>query len=185
MSYQNYRRMLLAQIKECYGKLLYTYVTHQKQHWLLALRQNTIKLVQIFLSSVSTVGFLSIAITNQTTLSVVAGISSVLSLALNLYSREANLSDRIERHRRTVNKLWPIQQDYLSLMADFWGEMPTEVVVQKRNELQERTDAVYQDSPRTGKLAYMLASRALKKGEQSFTTKEIDSLLPLDLRVKL
>ena len=185
MSDHNYRRMLLAQIKECYGKLLYTYVTHQKQLWLLAFRQNAIKLVQIVLSSVSTVGFLSIAITNQTTLSVVAGISSVISLALNLYSREANLADRIERHRRTVNKLWTIRQDYVSLMTDFWGEMPTEVVVQRRNELQERTDAVYQDSPRTGKFAYMLASRALKRDEQAFTTKEIDSLLPPDLRVKL
>lgn len=106
-----YKSALWGQLKEGYAKLLYTYEVQQKQLAYVQRRQSLVKTMQIVLTSVSTVGFLSIAITDQTTLSWVAGISSVLSLALSLYSREANLGEvysgpkfldsRLVRHRET------------------------------------------------------------------------------------
>lgn len=182
MSVNGYRGALWSQLKEGYGKLLYTYVTQQKQLSLVEMWQNLIKTVQVLLTSVSTVGFLSIAITDQTTLSWAAGISSVLSLALNLYSREASLGTLVARHRSTTDALWPILQDYLSLLTDCLDDPPVDEVVRRRDDLQCRISAVYQEAPRTGAMAYRMARRALAKGEQSFEKGELESLLPSELR---
>ena len=56
-------------------------------------------------------------------------------------------------------------------------------IKQRRQDLQDRTDAVYKDAPRTGWLAYQLAKIALRKDkEQSFDGDESDLLLPENLR---
>lgn len=120
MMAMRYKGALWGQLKEGYAKLLYTYEVQQKQLAYVQRRQSLVKTMQIVLTSVSTVGFLSIAITDQTTLSWVAGISSVLSLALSLYSREANLGEVLSRHRKTIDALWALLQDYLSYLLRVW-----------------------------------------------------------------
>ena len=183
MDEKQYKSDLWSQLKDAHGKILYTYVTHQKQLWLVSLRQTIIGWLQIGLTAVSTVGFLSIVITSKTTLALAAGICSVLSLALNLYNRSANMGDEISKRRKTVDALWPIVQDYISLLTDFWNEDAIEEIKRRREDLQSRTDAVYKDAPRTGWLAYKLAQKALKTDkEQSFDGDESDKLLPENLR---
>ena len=183
MDTKQYKSDLWSQLKDAHGKILYTYVTHQKQLWLASLKQSIVGWLQIGLTAVSTVGFLSIIITNQTTLAWAAGICSVLSLALNLYSRSANMGEEVSKRRKTIDALWPIVQDYISLLTDFWNEEGVDEIKQRRQELQDRTDAVYKDAPRTGWLAYQLAKKALRKDkEQSFDGDESDLLLPENLR---
>ena len=183
MDEQKYKSDLWSQLKDAHGKLLYTYVTHQKQLWLASLKQTIIGYFQIFLTAVSTVGFFRIIFLSKTTYTWVAGVCSVLSLALNLYSRSANMGDDISKRQKTVNALWSIVQDYISLLTDFWHEDGITEIKQRRQELQDKTDAVYKDAPRTGWLAYRLAQKALKKDkEQSFDGDESDLLLPENLR---
>lgn len=183
MERQRYKSDLWSQLKEAYAKAQYTYVTHQKQLWLVYLKQGIIGWFQIGFTAISTVGFLSIIFVNKDTLTWAAGICSVLSLALNLYSRSANLGEEIAKRRNTVDGLWPILQDYISLLTDFWYAGEIETIIQRRQELQDKTDAVYKDAPRTGFLAYQLAREALKKGkEQSFDGEESDLFLPENLR---
>ena len=183
MDTKQYKSDLWSQLKDAHGKILYTYVTHQKQLWLASLKQSIVGWLQIGLTAVSTVGFLSIIITNQTTLAWAAGICSVLSLALNLYSRSANMGEEVSKRRKTIDSLWPIVQDYISLLTDFWNEEGVDKIKQRRQDLQDRTDAVYKDAPRTGWLAYKLAKIALRKDkEQSFDGDESDLLLPENLR---
>lgn len=55
-------------------------------------------------------------------------------------------------------------------------------IVNRRDDLQRRINAVYQEAPRTGAMAYRMARRALTKGEQSFEKGELESLLPSELR---
>lgn len=183
MDEKQYKSDLWSQLKDAHGKLLYTYVTHQKQLWLVSLKQTIIGWLQIGLTAVSTVGFLDIIITSTTKLAGAAGICSVLSLALNLYSRSANMGEEITKRRKTIDALWPIVQDYISLLTDFWNEDGVDKIKDRRQELQDRTDTVYKNAPRTGWLAYQLAKIALKKDkEQSFDGVESDLLLPENLR---
>ncbi len=183
MDERKYKSDLWSQLKGVYGKLLYTYVTQQKQLWLISRKQSIIGWTQIILTAISTVGFLSIVFTNTTKLAVAAGICSVLSLVLNLYSRSANMGELISRHKKTVDSLWPIVQDYISLLTDFWNNAGIDEIKLKRQELQNRTEAIYKEAPRTGYIAYYLARKALKvNNEQSFTDSESDIFLPEELK---
>ena len=90
---QSHRQNLKIQIREEYGRLVYTYTTHLKQAGLLTKQNERIKHWQIILSAISTGGFLSAVITSQITLTWISGIVSTALLVLNLYFKEFNLSD--------------------------------------------------------------------------------------------
>ena len=183
MDEKKYRNDLWTQLKDAYGKVLYTYVTHQKHLWLVSLKRSVIGWLQIILTAVSSVGFLGSIITNTSTLAWIAGICSVLSLALNLYTRTVDIGEEVLKRRKTIDALWPIVQDYISLLTDFWNENGIDEIKHRRQMLQGRTDVVYKEAPRTGWIAYKMAQRALKQDkEQSFDNDESDRFLPQNLR---
>ena len=62
---QSHRQNMKIQIREAYGRLVYTYTTHLKQVELLTKQNKRIKHWQITLSAISTGGFLGAVITNQ------------------------------------------------------------------------------------------------------------------------
>ena len=56
-------------------------------------------------------------------------------------------------------------------------------IMEKRDELQNRTAEVYSNSPRTDSKSYKEAQKALKtEEEQTFSEKEIDVMLPNSIR---
>lgn len=88
MDSSDYRERLRGQIKESYGKLLYTYQTQQEAATLKRTTTNRISISQIILTAVSTCGVISVIIgqTGTGVGAVVASITSALSLGLNLYT---------------------------------------------------------------------------------------------------
>lgn len=176
-----YRDDLMGQIRESYGKLVYTYTTHHKMADRLARINNSIGVIQIFLTSISTVGLLSTVITNQRILAAIGGTTAALSLGLNIYMRGKNYMADIEANRKTADALWRIREDYLSLLTDFPVLSDEEIRVQ-RESLQKRTASIYDAAPITNNRAYRQAQKAIKQeGYQSFTTEEIDAMLPARL----
>ena len=168
---QSHRQNLKIQIREEYGRLVYTYTTHLKQAGLLTKQNERIKHWQIILSAISTGGFLSAVITSQITLTWISGIVSTALLVLNL-----------KEHRTTADALWAIRECYISLLTDF-PVLKTEEIMQKRDELLSRTAEIYKAAPSTNPKSYSAAQKALKENEeQFFRTSEIDQMLPEHLR---
>ena len=179
---QSHRQNMKIQIREAYGRLVYTYTTHLKQVELLTKQSKRIKHWQITLSAISTGGFLGAVITNQIALTWISGIVSTALLILNLYFKEFNLSDDIKKHRTTADALWVVRECYISLLTDF-PVLKTEEIIQKRDELQSRTAEIYQAAPSTNSKSYSAAQKALKENEeQFFRASEIDQMLPEHLR---
>ena len=179
---QPHRQNMKIQIREAYGRLVYTYTTHLKQVELLTKQNKRIKHWQITLSAISTGGFLGAVITNQIALTWISGIVSTALLILNLYFKEFNLSDDIKKHRTTADALWVVRECYISLLTDF-PVLKTEEIIQKRDELQSRTAEIYQAAPSTNSKSYSAAQKALKENEeQFFRASEIDQMLPEHLR---
>ena len=179
---QSHRQNMKIQIREAYGRLVYTYTPHLKQVELLTKQNKRIKHWQITLSAISTGGFLGAVITNQIALTWISGIVSTALLILNLYFKEFNLSDDIKKHRTTADALWVVRECYISLLTDF-PVLKTEEIIQKRDELQSRTAEIYQAAPSTNSKSYSAAQKALKENEeQFFRASEIDQMLPEHLR---
>lgn len=181
-SSQSHKKDLKVQIREAYGRLVYTYTTHLKQVEQLTNKSQRIKYWQIGLSAVSTSGFFGAVITKKSVMTWIGGIVSTVLLALNLFFKDFNLVDDIKKHRTTADDLWIVRERYISLLTDF-DVLSEETIMQRRDELQNRTAEIYKVAPSTNSKNYSAAQKAIKEGEeQFFDASEIDKMLPEHLR---
>lgn len=177
-----YRERLKVQIREAYGRLVYTYTTHLKQVERLNKKNKRVKHWQIGLSAISTGGFLSAVFTDSIIMTWIGGIVSTLLLALNLFFKDFNLIEDIRKHRKTTDDLWIIREKYISLLTDF-DMLSDEIIIQKRDELQDNTFEIYKLALPTDVKSYEMAQKAIKEEEeQYFEASEIDRMLPEHLR---
>lgn len=179
----SYREGLKTQIKEACGRVVYTYTTHLKEAHIIKRKNAIIQWLLIVFSAVSTAGVLTAIFGGYPLImSVISAVFTAISLALNLYARGAQLGEKAEKHRVISNALWPIREDYYSLLTDF-ETLEVDQIIKKRDSLQEKVNNVYCNAPLTSSKAYKLAQAALKnEQEQYFEPGEVDKLLPNHLR---
>lgn len=179
-----YREKLKSQIKDAYGKVVYTYTAHHKFAARLNKQKNTIKVTQIILTAISTVGFLATVITNQVLLSWLGGITAALSLGLNLYTKDFNLQEDIQKHKDAADDLWDVRETYISLLTDF-DILNEDNIREQREKLQDKVSKINRKYPGTDGKSYAEAQNALQnEEEQTFREGEVDELLPDRLRDK-
>lgn len=181
MDSSDFRERLRGQIKESYGKLLYTYQTQQEAATLKRTMANRISISQIVLTTVSTCGVISVFFGQVGIGAAIASVTSASSLGLNLYTRGSKLPEEAEEHVRCANRLWVVLQDYESLLTDF-DDLEVGEIRARRGALIAKQGEIYAEAPRTSDGAYKRARKRLKNGHQSFESREIDELLPSRLR---
>lgn len=176
---------LESQLREAYGRVLYTQTAHNKIVHRLLKRNNNIKVGQIILSAVTTGSFISLFAKEFFTIATtIGGICSLLLLILNSFAKNFELVETAQKHRIASDALWKIREEYVTVLTDF-EELDANQIREKRDELQERTSKVYEESPSTDEKSYKAAQKALKtKEEQTFSEDEIDSVLTNSIRRK-
>lgn len=177
--------VLEDQVRQSYGLAVYTHKTHEKCADLLLNQMWRIKVMQIALSALTTAGFLA-AILGEAWAAVVGLVISALLFALNAYAKQFDPGETAQKHRRAAADLWLIREQYLSLITDIrLGRCPEAELMARRDELIERTHALYVEAPSTTPKAYRKAQSALQTQEElTFSNTEIDSFLPESLRSK-
>lgn len=179
---KKYREDLLSQIKNAYGKVVYSYTTHWKQQNIYSTSAGRIKIAEIVLNSISTTGLLGFLIFSQWWAALVGTIFSAVSLGLSLYTKEVKYDKLISAHRTTADELWVLRERYVSLMTDF-QIMNVEDIVKRRDELETESARIYRAATQTTSTAYENAQKALKQEEeQFFTNDELNLMLPPHLR---
>ena len=173
---------LESQIREAYGRLVYTFTCHNKIVQRLLTQNNNLKVMQIVLSALTTGSFLTSIITHEKAVSIIGAIISITLLILNAYTKNFDLVETAQSHQKAADALWVIREDYVSLLTDF-EILEMEDIMARRDELQNRTAEVYAQSPRTDGKSYKAAQKALKTDEeQTFSEQEIDVMLPNSIR---
>lgn len=178
------RSILEGQIRECYGRVVYSHKTHEKCTDILLTRLTRIKLAQILLSAITTAGFVG-ALFGAGSIGAILGILvSTSLLILNAYTKNYDLGELAQKHKQAANDLWIIREKYLSLLVDLaMEEKPLEALQNQRDELLEQLHGIYSGAPSTTFQAYKKAQQALKQFEDmTFTDTEIDAFLPKELR---
>ena len=176
--------VLEGQLRECYGRGVYSHKTHEKCADILLERQGKIKLAQIIISAIVTGG---IVLTFFEEGKVGAAINTVLSaglLALNAYTKDYDLGEIAQKHRQAGAELWIVREKYLSLLTDIRaGDVSLESIRVRRDALLDELHAVYVGAPSTNFKAYSRAQESLKKLEDmTFSDEEIDAFLPKELK---
>ena len=176
--------VLEGQIRECYGRVVYSHKTHEKCADILLAQQATIKIWQIILSAVTTGGFLVTLFGSTQWGAAIGVIISTALLVLNAYTKDYDLGELAQKHRQAGADLWLIRESYLSALTDLrMADTPAEQIKERRDELLEDLHAVYSGAPSTNYKAYTKAQEALQKLEDmTFSDEEIDAFLPRELK---
>jgi hypothetical protein len=178
------RGILEGQLRECFGRVVYSHKTHEKCADLLLSKLSRIRIWQMVLSAATT-GGLVVGIVGKNEAGTIAGlvISTVL-LVLNAYTKDNDDGALAQKHRKTGNDLWLIRERFCSLLVDVaMKEKPMEKLQEQRDELIEQLHAAYAAAPSTNSAAYKQAQDALQKNEDmTFSDEEIDAFLPKELK---
>lgn len=177
-------RILEGQLRECFGRVVYSHKTHEKCADILLDRLSNIKVAQIVLSALTTGGFIS-AFLGAGTLGATIGVAiSTALLILNAYTKNYDLGELAQKHKQAANDMWLVRERYLSLLTDLMiGERSIASVQSERDRLLEELHSIYAGSPATTYQAYRKAQIALQtKEDLTFSEQEIDAFLPVDLK---
>lgn len=178
----DYDLALEDQIRECYGRVVYTHKTHERMADRCADTLRAYKLSQIVLSALTTAGAVGVIIRDETWIEVTTAVVSFATLFVAAYLKDIDPGAIAQKHRDAAAKLWNVRECYLSLLTDL-PRLPREAAVERRDELQAMLAAVYAGSPQTNGKAYKEAQNRLKKMEDlTFSDDEIDCFLPLSLK---
>lgn len=184
MAVNSNMEVLEAQIRELFGRTVWTHKTQEKCADILNSRNHTIKVVQIILSALTTTGILITVFGDNDIVGIISATISTILLILTTYIKNYNLGQLAQKHSDAAIKLWNIREKYLSLLTDIKSNAITETEVrQQRDILQKELFSVYKGAERTISKAYNEASKALKQNEElTFNDEEIDKFLPEKLR---
>ena len=176
--------VLEGQLRECYGRVVYSHKTHEKCADILLERQSCIKIWQFVISALVTGGIVSTFFGTKEVGTAISALLSASLLALNAYTKDYDLGEVAQKHRQAGSDLWIIREKYLSLLTDIRvGDVALELIRSKRDALLDELHAVYVGAPSTNFEAYSRAQEALKKLEDmTFSDEEIDAFLPKELK---
>ena len=176
--------ILESQIRECFGRVVYSHKTQEKCADIVLKLHKQLKLLLIIISAIMTTSLLIKLFGDQEWALMLGVILSTMLFGLNTYIKDYDLGEISQKHTNAANELWDIRETYLSLLTDIKvSQLSINQITTQRDELQKRLFNIYSGSPRTNYKAYIEASKALKINEElTFSDKEIDVFLPKELR---
>src|SRR5699024_10397675 len=143
-------KILEGQLRECYGRVVYSHKTHEKCADTLLKRQSCIKIFQIAISALVTGGILSIFLGTKVWSTTISAALSAGLFALNAYTKDYDLGTIAQKHRQAASDIWIIRERYLSLLTDVrTGDVEIESIRAQRDALAEELYSVYVGAPST------------------------------------
>lgn len=178
----DYKDNLFHQIKDSYGKLLYTYTAHWKLSDRYIFLDKCIKKAEIILCAITATGLLGYIVLDARWLVILSAVFSAISLAVTLLVKEMDLQEKSIKHKDTADDLWIVREKYISLLTDF-SVLSDKEIQEKRDDLLYAAADIYKRALPTNRWSYRTAQDALKnKEEQFFSPDELDVLVPEHLR---
>lgn len=178
------RAVLEGQLRECFGRVVYSHKTHEKCADILLSQLSRIKLWQIILSALITGGFIATVFGAGQVGALLGILVSTMLLVLNAYTKNYDLGELAQKHRQAGVDLWIVREKYLSLITDLrMGDKRIETLQAERDALLDELHSVYSGAPSTTYHAYKKAQEALQRLEDmTFSDEEIDAFLPKELK---
>ena len=181
---ENTRDMLLAQVRECFGKVAWSHKTQECQASIYNDYHNRLVWIKIILAGLAA-GSGIISLFSEGNARCAAAILSSIVLIVDLIFKNHAYSEKSAQHQAVATKLWRIREAYQTMIAELMSDQFEPSDIRNRIEqLADRLEKVYEIAPRTSDSAYKKASEKLHSGSCSCADEEVDGLLPPKLRSK-
>lgn len=95
-------KILEGQIRECYGRVVYSHKTHEKCADILLSRLRYIKICQIVLSALTTGGILSTFFVSCKIGAWIGVVLSAFLLSLNSYTKDYDMAKIAQKHKQAA-----------------------------------------------------------------------------------
>lgn len=106
------------QIRECYGRVVYTHKTHEKISEIFLRNLSILKNIQILLLTLSTGSFLTSTLGDSSIGTYVGSLISAILLLINTYLKNYDLGSLAQQHKQAASEIWYVRERYLSLLTD-------------------------------------------------------------------
>ncbi|WP_345311800.1 SLATT domain-containing protein [Kocuria gwangalliensis] len=179
---------LLAQVRESFGRVVYSHKVHEKQADMCFRRYRRQQGLLVVLTAISSGTFLVSVLgvlARPELASLATSFIALLVTMTSLGTKTFKLGEESEAHRDIASQLWDVRESYLSLISDLMSGATSDSGARaRRDELQGAARATYADAPRTTDKALAKARKGLKDNEEmTFASHEIDLFLPEALRL--
>lgn len=179
---------LLAQVRESFGRVVYSHKTHEKQADICFTKHRWQQGALIALTAISSGTFLVAVVgllVSEVLTNLVTSSIALLVTWMSLGSKTFKFDEESEAHRGTASRLWDVRESYISLIADLMSGTVSDIEGrERRNALQQSARRASAEAPRTSSRAFARAQDGLKRNdEMTFTSHEIDQFLPEALRL--
>ena len=112
------KNILEGQLRECYGRVVYTHKTHEKCADILQNKLSCMKNLQLVLLAITTGSFITTVVGDAKIGAIIGSILSAILLFLNSYLKDYDLGTIAQKHRQAAGDMWLIRERYLSLLTD-------------------------------------------------------------------
>lgn len=169
-----------AQVRDCFGRVVYTHKTHEKMADACSARLNGWKMAQLIASAATATVAVAAGFCDPEWIKIATGVCSVITLLITSYMKGFDPGGVAQKHRDAAASIWTIRESYLSLLTDInAGQITYDQAAIRREALQAQLAAVYKSAPQTNGKAYKKAQDALKLNEEyTLSNDEVDCFLP-------
>lgn len=173
-----------AQIRENYGRIVYTHKTHEVMADRYDGQQKRIKLWQILLAAGTTISATGTVFSDAVWVPYFTVLVAVITTFLSGYAKDIDPGTSAQRHREVAADIWAVREQYLGLITDIQDpSIPLEDLRIRRDDLRARQHEIYRTAPHTDRKAYEMAQNRLKnKEDMTFSEKELNTFMPPQLR---
>ena len=103
------------QVRECFGRVVYTHKTHERMADRSADTLRRYKIVQITLSALTSAGAIGVLVGEELWVEVATVGISFMTLFVAAYLKNFDPGAIAQKHRDAAAKLWNVRECYLSL----------------------------------------------------------------------
>jgi hypothetical protein len=175
---------ILATARELYGRVVWSHKVHEQEREIWSEKVCTMSRINIALAGLTTfVAVLSVKFPESYAL-IATALLATATVCFVIWQASSDPSKKESKHRVVAKELLWCREQLLLLITACHTNTPIEQLQNRLELLTREVTAVYKFAPDTSPEAYKRADEMLKNGHFTFSTDEIDAMLPTEFRKK-
>lgn len=171
-------------VRDMYVRSVWSHKIQEKQADIYQKQYKVMEIISIICASLTSVGILSTIFADHLWIKILSAVLSFVTVFITAYFKSFDLNTLTKVHKEAANQLLIVRNEIICLLTLVKMKGKTVNELESRyQELMDKANEVYKDTPSTTDRAVKKAKEALQiTGDNTFTKEEIDFYLPMALQ---